>query len=141
MIKKPPLSEAAKRAMQRQAPDGVRRQARAVECRRCGATVMRGLDGDALAAPVAVDVAPLSSAGELAALVAGRRTYALTWVPGRARYEIDIRFPDMIECQPPGTVMNSDVVSAHLCHAAPLDVLSTNHVRTNSGALPREAPF
>jgi hypothetical protein len=141
MIKKSPLTEAAKRAIHRQAPDGVRRQAKAAECRRCGVAIMRGLDGDALARAVAVDVAPLSPAGELAALVAGRLTYALAWVPGRAAYEINARFPDMIEHQPPGTVPNSDVVVAHLCHAAPLDVLNTNHVRRDSGALPREAPF
>lgn len=102
---------------------------------------MRGLDADAAAAAVTVDVAPLSPAGELAALVSGRTTYALTWIPGRGRYEIDIRFPDMIEHQSPGTVMNSDVVAKHVCHAPALPVMTSNHIRTGTSGLPREAPF
>lgn len=136
-----PPSDAAKRAMSKQAPDGVRRAARAAACRRCGVSVMRGLDADMAAAAVAVDVQPLSPAGELAALLAGRRTYALTWVAGRARYEIDVRFPDMIEFRPPGSVFNSDVVAGHVCHAPALDILASNHIRTGHGELPKEAPF
>lgn len=139
--KRKPATEAAKRAMSKQAPDGVRRAARAAACRRCGVSVMRGLDADLAAAAVAVDVQPLSPAGELAALLAGRRTYALTWVAGRARYEIDVRFPDMIEFRPPGTVFNSDVVAGHVCHAPVLDILASNHIRTGHGGLPKEAPF
>lgn len=44
---------------------------------RCGVQVLTGLDGDAAALAVVVDEAPLSPAGEVAALTDGRRTYQL----------------------------------------------------------------
>lgn len=141
MITKPPLSEAAKRAMHRQAPDGARRAARARACPHCGQPTMHGLDDDVAACAVRVDAYPLSQAGELAALIAGRPTYALRWVAGRARYEIDFRHPLNIEKEPAGTVTNLDVVVGHQCGAAYLDRLATSHTRRDAGALPIEAPF
>lgn len=141
MIVKPPLSEAAKRAIHRQAPDRTWRAARAQACPSCGRPTMRGLDDDVAACAVRVDVYPLSSAGELAALIAGRQTYALRWVPGRARYEIDFRYPINIEHEPAGTVTNLDVVVRHDCDAGYLDMRTTSHMRRNAGALPIQAPF
>lgn len=136
-----PLSEAAKRAIQRQAPDGVRRAARAEACPSCGQTTMRGLDGDVAAFAVRVDVRPLSQAGELAALVAGRRTYALRWIAGRARYEIDTRDPINIEHEPAGSKMNLDVVVTHSCGAAPLPIMRTTHVRRTHRENSIDPPF
>lgn len=141
MINKRPPSEAAQRAMHRQAPDGVRRAARASTCPGCGRTTMRGLDADVAAFPVRVDAYPLSPAGELSALLGGRATYALRWVPGRGRYEIDRRAPVNIEHEPPGSTMNLDVVVGHSCHAPHLDIMKTTHLRQDRSKLPKDPPF
>lgn len=102
---------------------------------------MRGLDAEVMAYATSVDPAPLSPAGELAALLAGRRTYTLTWVPGRARYEIDVRFPDHIEFRPPGSSPHADVVVSHECHADPLPIMHTSHLHAARNKESEEVPF
>jgi hypothetical protein len=102
---------------------------------------MRGLDADRAAWAVAVDVYPLSPAGELAALLAGRLTYSLIWISGLGRYEIDFRYPEHIEHKPPGSTPNHDVVVAHSCGAMRLDTLRTNIIRPVKAVEPEEAPF
>lgn len=136
-----PLTDAAKRAMSKQAPDGVRRAARAHTCRRCGGHTMRGLDADRAAWAVAVDTHPLSPAGELAALLAGRATYSLIWISGLGRYEIDFRYPENIEHEPPGSTANRDVVVVHTCGAPRLDTLRTSIILPARAVELKEAPF
>lgn len=136
-----PLSDAAKRAMAKQAPDGVRRSARAGACRRCGAMIMSGLDADRAGWAVAVDPYPLSGAGELAALLTGRQTYSLIWIAGLGRYEIDFRYPENIEHEPPGSKANRDVVVRHSCHAVRLPAMRTSIAHVQKSALPDDPPF
>lgn len=137
-------AERTRQAIRRRAPGGAQRAAQAAACRRCGRPTMRGLDADGpngAAVAVAVDVAPLSAAGELLALLAGRTTFALVWFAGRGRYEIDRRGPIDISAHPPGTVVNCDVVAEHKCHAEPLDVLKTAHSHAQIVSMPRMPPF
>lgn len=54
------------------------RKARPGTCRGCGAPVLVGLDGDALALRVEVDPKPVDPAGELRAIAAGRGSYTVT---------------------------------------------------------------
>lgn len=53
------------------------RKAKPRRCRRCGRGVLSGLDGDVLAFDVDADPIALTPSGEVGALLAGRRTYAL----------------------------------------------------------------
>lgn len=64
-------------------PDGYGRAIRAAVCRGCGAHVLRGLDADRLALPCIADPEPVSSIGEVAALLAGAATYDLLTVSNR----------------------------------------------------------
>ncbi len=128
--------------MRKRNPDGIARAARAQACSRCGACTFRGLDADAGAFAVRVDAYPLDAAGELLALVAGRRTYTLRWIPGRARYEIDRRESLDIESHPPGEDVNADVVAVHQCNAAPLPRARTTIQRARKRVmLTDEPPF
>lgn len=102
---------------------------------------MRGLDADRAAWPVAVDVYPLSPAGELAALISGRPTYSLIWIAGLGRYEIDFRYPENIEHSPPGSKVNRDVVVGHRCGTPRLDIMRTNIVRAVDKPLFNDVPF
>lgn len=117
----PGQSPAARAAVRRASPDGVHRAARSRTCGRCQRPVFVGLDADAAAISVRVDARPLSAGGEVEALMSGRRTYALTWVAGRARYEINPREALDIAAFPPGSVAGSDVVSAHQCGGPDFD--------------------
>lgn len=91
-------------------PDGVTRAARTTHCRRCGAVVMRGLDGDKAAFPATVDPEPLTALGEVLALLAGRGTYELRWVGHR--YELDARDQWQIQGRPPAEI---HAVAEHAC--------------------------
>lgn len=53
------------------------RKTRPGTCRRCGADVLVGLDGDRCALPATVDPRPAGPADELRALAAGRDSYDL----------------------------------------------------------------
>lgn len=98
--------------------DSVGRRARLRTCHDCGHLVVTGLDHDRTALRATVDLAPLNPAGELTALLAGRRTYVLGFT-GSA-YCIDIRWPESIAAKPAGTFPNCDVVAEHKCHARQL---------------------
>jgi hypothetical protein len=116
------------------------RRARVVGCKQCGEPVFRGLDADIAALEVCTDVRPLNAAGELAALIAGRATFELTWERGRGRYELRRRDQWQIAGRPPGTG-GMDVLAAHHCG------LSSGSGRLQSGPAagmveqPTEPPF
>lgn len=98
--------------------DGVGRRARLRACRRCGQFTATGLDHDRVAMRAIVDLAPLNPAGELVALLTGRRTYLLGFENNA--YRIDIRWPESIAARPAGTLRNCDVVAEHKCNAKQL---------------------
>lgn len=95
--------------------DGVHRSARARYCPTCHQPVMAGLDGDVGGFAVKVDPTPVDAGGELAALMAGRRTYTLAWLANR--YELDYRDAGRMQFTPPGTKANHDVVVSHSCNS------------------------
>lgn len=65
-------------------PDGYGRTVRAGICRRCGSSVLRGLDNDRAALPATVDPTPISAIGEVVAILAGAATYDITLGSRRA---------------------------------------------------------
>ncbi len=103
--------------------DGIARQARPRRCPRCGAVVLAGLDADLAALRAVVDPAPLSAQAELAALLAGRRTFRLANADG-GRVEIDARDHFAISATPPGG--NVIVVAAHECGKPLAEIPSAN---------------
>jgi hypothetical protein len=92
--------------------DGYTRRARTRFCRKCGATIVSGLDGDAVAGRVDVDVTCLDNEQELEALLAGRPTFRIAW---RGRYEINHRDQWQIARQPASKV--GGVHAEHRCGA------------------------
>lgn len=102
---------------------------------------MSGLDADRAAVAVKVDPRPLAPAGELAALLSGRATFAFRWLAGVGRYEIDMRDPWAIAGNPPGTQRNVDVVAEHRCHGMPLKYMGSMHVHSSRQAMPVDPPF
>lgn len=74
---------------------------------RCGVEVIAGWDGDRAAQFVVLDAAPITAAGEVAALTAGRRTYRL-WRAG-----LDRRDRWNIPGHPPG--LDLPVHAEHRC--------------------------
>jgi hypothetical protein len=92
--------------------DGISRAARAGYCRGCGRVVLRGLDADRAALPVAADPEPLNVLGEFLALSVGRKTFDLHW---RGRYELDPREPWHIRARPAQLRGKSAVVVEHSC--------------------------
>ena len=57
--------------------DGIRRNAHARTCTRCGCTILTGLDANTCALAADADPTPISPLGEAVALLAGSRTYDL----------------------------------------------------------------
>ena len=93
--------------------DGVTRGARTQPCpRKCGATVLAGLDADVCALTAFTDPQPISPLGEAAAVLDGRDTYDV-W--GRFGVELDHR--DATRIAGP---RRWPVVAAHQCGAPPL---------------------
>jgi hypothetical protein len=93
---------------------GTGRRAHAIYCPQCHALCIAGLDADRCAISVRCDPVPVPDpAGELAALLAGRRTYRLSWV---GRYELDPRTPVEIETEHPGDPLNGGVVEVLVQH-------------------------
>lgn len=87
-------------------------------CPVCGNPVIRGLDAPVAAFTAKADPGHLDPAGELAALLAGRRTYRLWSTP-----KVTLRLRDhwQITGHPAGTV---PVVAEHRCHE-PLGTIPT----------------
>jgi hypothetical protein len=134
--------QAAKKATEVKtgAPAGSR-GARVVCCRNCAAPVFRGLDADLMALEVTLDVRPVNAAGELAALIEGRRTYELSWIARPGRYEIERRDHFRISGRPPGT-SGIDVLTSHVCgQTIGFDRLSTGPAAHMVEHLPDEPPF
>lgn len=95
-------------------------------CRTCKAIVCTGLDADCCAGLADIDWTPLDAAGEITALLAGRRTYQLR----REDNHLVIlgRTVRIIRARPPGGIDwcgPYDVVPQHHCWAAPLPSIDT----------------
>lgn len=82
-----------------------RRTARFHRCRRCGAIVLTGLDGDVLAWTATADPTPINAQAELAVLLLLQRTYRVDHT--REGYHLTYRHPAH---RGPGTVL-----PAHAC--------------------------
>lgn len=95
-------------------------------CRVCKQIVCTGLDADCCAGQADIDWTPLDAAGEIAALLQGRRTYQMR----REDTHLVIlgRTVRIIRARPPGGTDwcgPYDVVPAHRCWAAPLPTIDT----------------
>lgn len=108
----PPWLQAVLEAKGAANPDGISRRARAGHCRGCGRVVLRGLDDDVAAIPVATDPEPLNPLGEFLAIAIGRPTYNLAW---RGQYELDPRDSWSIRERLAGIYGKAAVVVAHSC--------------------------
>jgi hypothetical protein len=81
----------------------------------CGAWTLIGLDDDVLAFQARVDPTPLTPAGELACVLAGRPTYDLT--RRGVRLVLDARDDHALRARPPAAPgARYDVLPAHRCH-------------------------
>lgn len=117
-------------------PDGTTRRAQPRRCRTCNAHVITGLDADRCALAVIADPTPLDAAGELLALVQGRRTFTLNHDSGRM--VLNYRDDGRIRHRPPGG--DYDVLPAHVC-GQPLPAVTSNTLPAASvAALPEGAP-
>lgn len=99
------------------------RGVKATRCPTCKTPILAGLDGDTCAIRATVDFTPLDPAGELAALLAGRRTYRLDLQPG-GNPKLTRRTPADIR-RPIKHWMKADIVPAHQCSAPPLPTIPT----------------
>lgn len=120
--------------------NGLTRRARARRCTTCRTYLLAGLDGDLCAFPAYVDPTPLSAHGEAAALILGRRTYAL-WHRG-GRLELTPRDRWQIKGSPAGHPKNRfDVHAEHICGSGPLPSAPSVHERfTTAVPLTPNAP-
>lgn len=86
-------------------PDGIARQVRTRACRRCGQTILAGLDADRGALAAEADPTPIDTLGEALALATGRATYDAVTAGGRleldrrgqARVEAPRKYPVLAE--------------------------------------------
>jgi hypothetical protein len=84
-------------------------------CLTCGAWTLVGLDDDTLAFTARVDPTPLTPAGELACVLAGRPTYDL--IRRGTRRVLDARDDHALRARPPAVPgARYDVLPAHRCH-------------------------
>lgn len=90
------------------------RNARPRRCTRCGTYTLVGLDADTLAFEAHAEPTPTTSAGELQALLAGRRTWTLHH--GR----LEQRDADDIRLDPADQAGN--IHAEHTCGSPPLPV-------------------
>ena len=113
---------------------GGRDQASVLRCKVCRSLVLVGLDEEALALTARAEVAELTPAAELAALLAGRMTYRLHRDPA-GRWRLRRRDHWQIAGSPAGVVT---VVAEHRCGellGEPLDLF------TPAIVTPQEVPF
>jgi hypothetical protein len=102
----------------------------------CGAWTLIGLDDDVLAFTARVDPIPLTPAGELACVLAGRPTYDLT--RRGTRRVLDARDDHALRARPPAAPgARYDVLPAHRCHQ-PVPGISAAPPATRTPVL---APF
>lgn len=90
---------------------GATRRARVRRCG-CGVDIIVGLDGDRLAFEARVDPYPLSSVGEVLALLEGRYTWA-AYADG-GRHVLEFRDSHAISARPAGKCPE-DVMRQHRC--------------------------
>ena len=99
------------------------RGVKAARCPTCHQPVLTGLDQNTCAIRATVDFTPLDPAGELAALLAGRRTYTLDLQPG-GNPKLTRRTPADIR-RPIKHWMKADIVPTHQCNTPPLPTIPT----------------
>jgi hypothetical protein len=125
--------------------DGVTRHARVRRCRKCNHRVIVGLDADLIAGEAVCDTNPLSSRGEAAALILGRRTYCLRWTAGflqlDQRGHFEIRGHPAGTPRRPGRLPPYDVVAEHACWVLPLPSIQTVHAAPKVGDYSGDPPF
>lgn len=109
--------------------DGISRKAAARLCPLCRRPMMVGLDADTAAFTAKCSPEPLNATGELLALMAGLRTYSISWL-GNA-YVIDFRDVDRIKWSPPGSNSRDDVLAEHRC-----DFVTTKQMTITRNAIP-----
>lgn len=88
---------------------GLSRRARPRPCPTCKTWTITGLDADVMAFEATCDPAPLTPLGEVAALMAGRRTLGLVQRSGR--YELEQRWAEHIDADR----HRLDVLASHTC--------------------------
>ncbi|WP_426566401.1 hypothetical protein ACPPVT_07595 [Angustibacter sp. McL0619] len=99
----------------------------------CGAWTLLGLDAAVLARTARVDPTPLTTQGELVALLAGRPTYILTNAGGRLH--LDHRDRYRTTGRPPHPGAAYDVVPTHQCGTH-----LTGHLVTTTNLAPAATP-
>lgn len=119
---------------------GLTRRAKPRRCNRCNAVVVVGLDADVCAFEVRVDPQPLNAAGELLALLEGRRT--LTLHGAASGRMLDPRWPEHIRTAPAGTTPREDALREHRCDTPPLvdAATCTSAFARGDSALPPNSP-
>ena len=118
-------------------PTGVTRRARAVACDRgCGQPVMRGFDEDFGGCVVECDPRPLTQAGEIEAIIAGRRTYELSGIHYLTLWS---RNKWRIKARPVGTP-RMEVLAQHKCNSTEQFEWCDRPPLSNQ-PLPDEPPF
>lgn len=101
--------------------DGTTRQAR-LRTHTCGATVLTGLDADTCAIPTTCDPQPLTTTGEMLALLGNKPTYDL-WVTSQ---QLDgPRRPAAITNRPATNTGSTRVLATHVCGTPPLPAHDT----------------
>lgn len=83
------------------------------KCARCGTATFGGWTREPCALLITLDAMPLDPESELAAAVAGCRTWTLHAIP----QELTMRAPSAIRAHPAGTAPRQSVHAEHRCTA------------------------
>lgn len=122
------------------AETGATRTARTRRCPTCRRPIIHGLDANWAAQIACCDPWPLTPIGEALTLLAGRRTWSLTFA---GRYELDYRDHWRIRGLPAAT--RHDVLAAHECGLPPPHSSRTHSVLLDAPNLrqhqPTDPPF
>jgi hypothetical protein len=84
------VSKPAPRALIKKRQEAAARAAKPTPCPRCSAPTLYGLDDDTAATEARVDPTPIDKLGEVAAILAGLKTYT-AWPVGAGRVELSRR--------------------------------------------------
>lgn len=121
-------------------PHGQGRAAGAATCQHCKRTVIRGDDHHRVALLATCDPTPVDTEGELQALLAGRKTYALNWVG--SRYELTRRLAINITSKPANArTADFDVLAEHKCGAPQIPAVATHLAIPQRPTLSDNPPF
>lgn len=120
---------------------GLSRRARPRPCPLCRTWTVAGIDDDIAAFSTHADPTPLNQLGEVAALIAGRRTVELVHTGGRL--QLEQRWADHIETRPAGQG-RYDVLAVHACGQPipddPALTLTSAHAPSPAASLPPGSP-